>query len=71
MGTAKSEKELKEETKARRAKHDLKNTPLPLKRHGSPVGGKKLFVDKRGDSNRLQLNRLTTRRIATGWWQNI
>jgi len=65
MGTSKSDKELREETRARRAKHDLKNTPLPLKRRGSP-GSKKLFSDRKSESNRLMLSRLTNRRIATG-----
>ena len=64
MGNAKSDKVLREETRARRAKQDLKNTPLPLKRHGSPV--KKLFASKQGGSNKLALNRLTSRRVATG-----
>ena len=65
MGNAKSEKVLREETRARRAKQDLKNTPLPLKRHGSPPN-KKLFSSKQGGSNKLALNRLTSRRMATG-----
>lgn len=64
MGTAKTEKELREETRARRAKHDLKNTPLPLKRRGSP--SKKLFEKKLGESNNLAINRLRTHRVATG-----
>ena len=32
MTIKKTDKQLREETRARRAKQDLKNTPLPLKR---------------------------------------
>ena len=65
MGLSKSDKELREETRARRAKHDLKNTPLPMKRRGSP-GSKKLFSERKTESNRLRLSRLTNTRVATG-----
>lgn len=67
MGTAKSEKELREETRARRARHDLKNTPLPLKSRPSQPD-KKLFQDggRKREANKAALNRLTSQRLMTG-----
>ena len=61
MGLAKTEQELREETRARRAKHDLKNTPLPIKRRRSQ---KRLFVDSRtSEMNNASLNSLMTSRV--------
>jgi len=68
MGLAKTEKELREETRARRAKHELKNTPLPLKRHNSlhKRSQKKLFADSvSSDVNNKSITSLMTRRVMT------
>jgi len=68
MGLAKTEKELREETRARRAKHELKNTPLPLKRHNSlhKRSQKKLFADSASsDVNNKSITSLMTRRVMT------
>merc|ERR1711988_288628 len=62
MGTARTEKELKEETRARRARHDLKNTPLPVKHE------KRLFNDggRKREGNKAALSRLTSQRLVSG-----
>merc|ERR1711997_795910 len=64
MGTAKTEKELREETRARRARHDLKNTPLPIK----SVEDRKLFSEgaRKREANKAILNRLSSQRLLTG-----
>ena len=64
MGTAKTEKELKEETRARRARHDLKNTPLPIKSGED----RKLFSDgaRKREANKAILNKLSSQRLLTG-----
>ena len=64
MGTAKTEKELREETRARRARHDLKNTPLPIKSRED----KKLFSEgaRKREANKTVLNRLSSQRMLTG-----
>jgi len=68
MGLAKTEKELREETRARRAKQELKNTPLPLKRHNSlhKRSQKKLFSDSASSGlNNKSITSLMTRRVMT------
>ena len=62
MGTARTEKELREDTRARRARHDLKNTPLPLKHE------KRLFNDggRKREGNKAALSRLTSQRLVSG-----
>ena len=68
MGTTKTEKQLKDETRARRAKHELKNTPLPIKRRSSlhDTREKKLFESRKWtESNSLALTRLTNKRAVT------
>ena len=64
MGTAKTEKELREETRARRARHDLKNTPLPIKSRED----KALFNEgaRKREANKAVLNRLSSARVLTG-----
>ena len=64
MGTAKTEKELREETRARRARQDLKNTPLPIKARED----KKLFNEgaRKREANKAILNRLSSQRLLTG-----
>ena len=64
MGTAKTEKELREETRARRARHDLKNTPLPIKSGED----RKLFSEgaRKREANKAILNRLSSQRLLTG-----
>ena len=66
MGLAKTEKELREETRARRAKHDLKNTPLPLKHRISVLdpSKKRIFQDSyTSDSNKKALKGLMSQRM--------
>ena len=67
MGTAKTEKELREETRARRARQDLKNTPLPLKHRDQPHE-RKLFEDggRRRENNKAALSRLSSQRLVSG-----
>ena len=64
MGTAKTEKELREETRARRARQDLKNTPLPIKSRED----KKLFNEgaRKREANKAILNKLSSQRMLTG-----
>ena len=68
MGTAKTEKELREETRARRARQDLKNTPLPLKHRAGAAHERKLFSDggRKREANKAALNKLTSQRLLTG-----
>ena len=63
MGTAKTEKELREETRARRARQDLKNTPLPIKSRED----KKLFNEgaRKREANKAILNKLSSQRLLT------
>merc|ERR1711915_556957 len=66
MGLAKTEKELREETRARRAKQDLKNTPLPIKRRSSVHmrSKRRLFDDANvSDRYKRELNNLVSRRM--------
>ena len=64
MGTAKTEKELREETRARRARQDLKNTPLPIKSRED----KKLFNEgaRKREATKAVLNRLSSQRLLSG-----
>ena len=66
MGLAKTEKELRAETLARRAKHDLKNTPLPVNRRSSVNSRnmKKMFHETNsGEMNKKALNGLMSQRV--------
>jgi hypothetical protein len=68
MGLAKTEKELREETRARRAKQDLKNTPLPIKRRSSIHSGthKKMFVETNtSERNKKALDSLMSQRMMS------
>merc|ERR1712106_442296 len=65
MGT---EKELRAETQARRAKHDLKNTPLPANRRSSVNSRnmKKMFHETNsGEMNKKALNNLMSSRVMS------
>merc|ERR1712106_682311 len=65
MGT---EKELRAETQARRAKHDLKNTPLHVNRRSSVNSRnmKKMFHETNsGEMNKKALNSLMSRRVMS------
>ena len=68
MGTAKTEKELREETRARRARQDLKNTPLPLKHRAGAAHERRLFSDggRKREANKAALNKLTSQSLLTG-----
>jgi len=66
MGLAKTERELRDETRARRAKQDLKNTPLPLKYNSSlhETGQKRIFNDAHtSESNKRALKSLLSQRM--------
>merc|ERR1711892_1097518 len=68
MGVVKTEKELRAETQARRAKHDLKNTPLPVNRRSSinSRNMKKMFHETNsGEMNKKALNNLMSRRVMS------
>ena len=61
MGLAKTEKEFRAEMQARRAKHDLKNTPLPVKKRRNM---KKMFHETNsGDINKKSSERLDAQKI--------
>ena len=65
MGLAQTEKELREETRARRAKHDLKNMPIHIKRRSSVNDQikKRIFQDTNSsEKNKKVLNNLMSQR---------
>ena len=63
MGLVKTEKELTEETRARRAKHDLKNTPYYLWNNAVPF-----MTQSRKGYFRTPTQVRETRKHWTAWW---